>query len=60
MVFSISVAEFDKPLQFLLKNKHCLHRRTGPVSFKGAEVSCPNIFSIACPKIKWFCPKMAI
>ena len=44
------------------------HRRTGPVSFRGAEVSCPNIFSIACPKIKWFCsnitwffcPNMAI
>ena len=35
----------------------------------GADVSCPNIFSIACPKIKWFarilhdfffCPKIAI
>ena len=34
----------------------------------GARVSCPDIFSIACPKIKWFwpnitcifCPKMAI
>ena len=22
----------------------------------GAKVSCPNIFSIACQKIKWFCP----
>ena len=21
----------------------------------GAEVACPNIFSSACPKIKWFC-----
>ena len=30
-------------------------RRTGPVSFRGAEVSCPNILSIACPKIKCFC-----
>ena len=40
----------------------CIHRRiyTGPLSFRGAEVCCPNIFSIACPKIKWFCPKMAI
>ena len=35
------------------------HRRTGPVSFiGGAEVSGPNIFSIACPKIKWFCPNI--
>ena len=34
------------------------HRRTGPVSFRGAEVSCPNILSIACPKIKWFCPNI--
>ena len=34
------------------------HRRTGPVWFRGAEVSCPNIFSIACPKIKWFCPNI--
>ena len=24
----------------------------------GAEVSCPNISSIACPKIKWVCPNM--
>ena len=24
----------------------------------GAEVSCPNILSIACPKIKWFCPNI--
>ena len=23
-----------------------------------AEVSCPNIFSIACHKIKWFCPNI--
>ena len=29
-------------------------RRTGPVSFRGAEVSWPNILSIACPKIKCF------
>ena len=36
----------------------CKHRRTGPVSFRGAEVSCPNILSIACPKIKWFCPNI--
>ena len=34
------------------------HRRMGPVLFRGAEVSCPNIFSIACPKIKWFCPNI--
>ena len=33
-------------------------RRTWPVSFRGAEVSCPNILSIACPKIKWFCPNI--
>ena len=26
----------------------------------GAEVSCPNNVSIAYPKIKWFCPKIAI
>ena len=39
-----------------------------PVSFRGAEVSCPNIFYIACPKnqvvlpeyYRLFCPKMAI
>ena len=44
-----------------------MHRRTGRVSFRGAEVSCPNIVTIACTKIKWFsrilpvfCPKMAI
>ena len=24
----------------------------------GAEVSCPNILSIACSKIKWFCPNI--
>ena len=39
-----------------------LYRRTGPVTFRGgggAEVSCPNIFSIAFPKIKWFCPNIA-
>ena len=30
----------------------------GPVSFRGAEVSWPNIFSIACPKIEWFCPNI--
>ena len=34
------------------------HRRTGPLSFRGAEVSCPNILSIACLKIKWFCPNI--
>ena len=34
------------------------HRRTGPVSFRGAEVSCPNNFLIACPKIKWFSPNI--
>ena len=34
------------------------HKRTGPVSFRGAEVSCPNILSIDCPKIKWFCPNI--
>ena len=31
-----------------------IHRCTGPVSFRGAEVS----LSIACPKIKWFCPNI--
>ena len=39
---------------FLLIPCTCMHRRTGPVSFRGAEVSCPYIFSIACPKIQWF------
>ena len=34
------------------------HRRTGRVSFRGAEVSCPNIFSIVCTKIEWFCPNI--
>ena len=39
------------------------HKRTGWVSFRGgggAEVSCPNInfVSIACTKIKWFCPNI--
>ena len=24
----------------------------------GVEVSCPSVFSIACPKIKWFCPNI--
>ena len=28
------------------------HGRTGPISFRGAEVSCPNIFPIACPKFR--------
>ena len=28
----------------------------GPASCRGAEVSSSNIFSIACPKIKWFHP----
>ena len=40
------------------KNSSYCHRHTGPVSFRGAEVSCPNILSIACPKIKWFCPNI--
>ena len=40
------------------QTRQCHHRRTGPVSFRGAEVSCPNIFSIACPKIQWFCPNI--
>ena len=39
-------------------NKFCTYRCTGPVSFRGAEVCCPNIFSIACPNIKWFCPNI--
>ena len=26
--------------------------------FRGAEISCPNIFSIAWPKIKRFCPNI--
>ena len=34
------------------------HRRSGPVSFRGLRVSCPNIFPIACPKIKWSCPNI--
>ena len=33
-------------------------RCTGPVSIEGAEVSCPHIFSIACPNVKWFCPNI--
>ena len=39
---------------------HHIHRCMGRVSFGGggAEVSCPNIFSIACTKIKWFCPNI--
>ena len=39
---------------------HCnyRHKRTEPVSFTGAEVNCLNILSIACPKIKWFCPNI--
>ena len=28
------------------------HRHMGP---EGGGVSCPDIFPIACPKIKWFC-----
>ena len=44
----------------------CKH--TGWVSFRGAEVSCPNIVfhclhenQMVCPNITWFfCPKMAI
>ena len=40
------------------KNKRKWHRRTGPVSFRGAEIRCLNIFSIVCPKIKWFCPNI--
>ena len=34
------------------------HRRTGPVSFRGAKVSWPNILSISWPKIKWFFPNI--
>ena len=30
------------------------HKRTGQVSFRGAEVSCPNILSIACTKLSGF------
>ena len=39
-------------------------RRTGVLFFLGggggggAEVPCPNTFSSACPKIKWFCPNI--
>ena len=39
------------------------HRRifyTGRVSFMGAEVSCPNIYSIACTKIKWSLPERIV
>ena len=37
----------------------CIGMYHGPISFRGAEVlSCPNIFSVACPIIKWFCPKI--
>ena len=34
------------------------HKRTpyGTSFIQGAEVSCLNIFSITCPKIKWFSP----
>ena len=39
-------------------NQIYIHGSTGPISFRGAGVSCPNIFSIACPKIKWFCPNI--
>ena len=60
---------FTKPYDYVLKlnniihTQRCVHqiyehRRMGPVSFRGAEVNCPNIFSIACPKIKWFCPNI--
>ena len=34
------------------------HKRTGLVLLSGAEVSYPNIFSIACTKMKWFCPNI--
>ena len=34
----------------IIKFNYIKHRHTGPVSFRGAEVSCPKIFSIACPE----------
>ena len=52
------VASQGFPAGFPAHNVYDRHRRTGPVSFRGAEVSFPNIFSIACPKIKWFCPNI--
>ena len=40
-------------------NYHSTQVYTGPVSIRGAaEASCKNISSIACPKIKCFCPNI--
>ena len=36
-----------------------LTRLMEPVSFEGAEISYPNIFSSACTKIKWFCQNIS-
>ena len=43
-----------------MKRHQPSYRRIYGTSFvRGAdEVSCPNILSIACPKIKWFCPNI--
>ena len=32
----------------------------GTSSVRGAEVSCPDVFFIACPKIKCFCPNITL
>ena len=48
---------FHSPASFNVISIAGIHRRMEPVSFyRGAEDSCPNILSIACPKIKGFCP----
>ena len=59
----LPLIQFREQLAYLFWLLYCWghmlsHRRTGPVLFRGAEVSCPNMLSIACPKIKWFCPNI--
>ena len=51
----LSTSMLSNFFKFHIKYYTFTHRRPGPVSFRGTEISCPNIFSITCLKIKWFC-----
>ena len=51
---------FHITITFLFKSPRaiCVYGASFVWGGGGSEVSCPNIFSIGCPKIKWFCPNI--
>ena len=53
-ILAFLLGMYNCPLNSCYKGSH---RRTGPVSCRAAEVSCPNLFYIACPKIKLILPE---